>query len=95
MRAGFGEEDLDGTWQAFTHVGCEYCRDTGYKGRVGIYEVMTISDEMRQLIMRNGSAIDIAQLARREGISDLRHSGLRKVKAGITSLEEVEAVTNE
>jgi type IV pilus assembly protein PilB len=57
--------------------------------------VMTISEEMRQLIMRNGTAIDIATLARREGIVDLRHSGLRKVKTGITSLEEIEAVTNE
>jgi type IV pilus assembly protein PilB len=95
LRAGFTEEDLDGTWQPYAHVGCEHCRNTGYKGRVGIYEVMTISDEMRHLIMRNGTAIDIATLARREGIVDLRHSGLRKVKSGITSLEEIEAVTNE
>ena len=95
LRAGFRESDLDGTWQPYGHVGCEHCRNTGYKGRVGIYEVMTISDEMRQIIMRNGSAIDIAQQARRENIRDLRHSGLLKVKAGITSLEEIEAVTNE
>ena len=95
LRAGFREDDLDGTWQAYAHVGCEHCRDTGYKGRVGIYEMMTISDEMRQLIMRNGSAIEIADLARKEGMRDLRHSGLIKVKAGITSLEEIEAVTNE
>jgi type IV pilus assembly protein PilB len=95
LRAGFTEDDLDGTWQTYTHVGCEHCRNTGYKGRIGIYEVMTISDEMRQLIMKNGTAIDIATLARREGIVDLRHSGLRKVRAGITSLEEIEAVTNE
>jgi len=95
LRAGFTDEDLDGTWQPYSHTGCEHCRNTGYKGRVGIYEVMTISEEMRQLIMRNGTAIDIATLARREGIVDLRHSGLRKVRAGITSLEEIEAVTNE
>jgi type IV pilus assembly protein PilB len=95
LRAGFSEEDLDGSWQAYTHVGCEHCRDTGYKGRVGIYEMMTISDEMRQLIMRNGSAIEIGDLAKTEGMRDLRHSGLVKVKAGITSLEEIEAVTNE
>jgi type IV pilus assembly protein PilB len=95
LRAGFSESDLDGTWQAYSHVGCEHCRETGYKGRVGIYEMMTISDEMRQLIMRNGSAIDIGDLARREGMRDLRRSGLLKVKAGITSLEEIEAVTNE
>ena len=95
LRAGFSEEDLDGTWQPYTRVGCDHCRTTGYKGRVGIYEVMTISDEMRQLIMRNGSVIELATLARKEGMSDLRHSGLKKVKAGITSLEEIEAVTNE
>jgi type IV pilus assembly protein PilB len=95
LRAGFTDEDLDGTWQPYSYTGCDHCRGTGYKGRVGIYEVMTISDEMRHLIMRNGTAIDIATLARREGIVDLRHSGLRKVRAGITSLEEIEAVTNE
>jgi len=95
LRAGFSEHDLDGTWQPYSHVGCDNCRGTGYKGRVGIYEVMTISDAMRQLIMRNGTAIEIATLARQEGIRDLRHSGLLKVKAGITSLEEIEAVTNE
>ncbi len=95
LRAGFKEEDLDGSWQAYGPVGCDNCKDSGYKGRVGIYEVMTISDEMRQLIMRNGSALDIAALAQSEGIRNLRQSGLLKVKAGLTSLEEIEAVTNE
>jgi type IV pilus assembly protein PilB len=95
LGAGFTEEDLDGSWQAFGPVGCEHCKDTGYKGRLGIYEVMTISDEMRQLIMRNGSALEIADLAQKEGIRNLRQSGLIKVKQGITSLEEIEAVTNE
>jgi type IV pilus assembly protein PilB len=95
LRAGFSEADIDGTWQPYAHVGCEHCRATGYKGRVGLYEVMTISEEMRQLIMRNGSALEIAALARREGMVDLRHSGLKKVRAGITSLQEIEAVTNE
>jgi type IV pilus assembly protein PilB len=95
LRAGFSEEDLDGSWQAYGHVGCEHCRDTGYKGRVGIYEMMLVSDEMRQLIMRNGTAIEIAELAKSEGMRDLRRSGLVKVRAGVTSLEEIEAVTNE
>jgi len=95
MRAGFTEEDLDGTWQAYGPVGCDHCKGTGYKGRVGIYQVMPISDDMRQLIMRNGNALDIAEQARKEGVRDLRHSGLLKVMAGITSLEEIEAVTNE
>ncbi|MEP7208625.1 MAG: type IV-A pilus assembly ATPase PilB [Casimicrobiaceae bacterium] len=95
LRAGFAEADLDGTWQPYGHVGCDHCKGTGYKGRLGIYEVMPITDEMRLIIMRNGSAIDIAAQARKEGVSNLRQSGLLKVKAGITSLEEIEAVTNE
>jgi type IV pilus assembly protein PilB len=95
MRAGFAEEDIDGTWQPYGPVGCDHCKGTGYKGRVGIYQVMPISDDMRQLIMRSGNALDIAELARKEGVRDLRQSGLLKVKAGITSLEEIEAVTNE
>jgi type IV pilus assembly protein PilB len=95
LRAGFTEEDLDDTWQPFGPAGCDHCKGTGYKGRVGIYQVLPISDEMRQLIMRNGNALDIAELARKEGVLDLRQAGLRKVRAGITSLEEIEAVTNE
>ncbi len=95
LRAGFAEEDLDGSWQPFGPVGCDHCKGSGYKGRVGIYQVLPISDEMRQLIMRNGNAIDIAELAQKEGVRDLRQSGLLKVRAGVTSLEEIEAVTNE
>ncbi len=95
LGAGFSEEDLDGTWQPLGPVGCENCKGTGYKGRVGIYQVMPISDDMRQLIMRNGTAFDIAEQAKKEGVRDLRHSGLIKVRQGVTSLEEVEAVTNE
>ncbi len=95
LSAGFAQEELDGTWQPYGPVGCDHCKGTGYKGRVGIYEVMPITDDMRQIIMRNGSALDIAAQARREGVRNLRQSGLLKVKAGITSLEEIEAVTNE
>jgi type IV pilus assembly protein PilB len=95
LRAGFSEEDLDGSWQAFAAVGCDHCGGSGYKGRIGIYEVMTISDEMRTLIMRSGNALEIADLAQREGIRNLRQSGLLKVKSGVMSLEEIEAVTNE
>ena len=95
MRAGYTEEDLYGSWQPYGPVGCELCKGTGYKGRVGIYQVMPISDTMSRIIMKNGTAHDIADQARLEGIRDLRQSGLLKVKAGLTSLEEVEAVTNE
>jgi type IV pilus assembly protein PilB len=95
LQAGFTEEDLDGSWQAYGPAGCDKCLDTGYKGRVGIYEVMPITDEMRQIIMRNGSALDIADQAQKEGVRTLRQSGLLKVRQGMTSLEEIEAVTNE
>jgi type IV pilus assembly protein PilB len=94
-RAGFRDDDLDGTWQSFGPVGCELCKNTGYKGRVGIYQVMPISEEMERIIMKNGNAIDLADQAKREGVKDLRESGLIKVKKGLTSLEEIEAVTNE
>ena len=95
LRAGFREEDLDGTWQTFGPVGCDLCKNTGYKGRVGIYQVMPISEEMERIIMKNGTAIDLADQAQREGVRDLRQSGLLKVMKGLTSLEEIEAVTNE
>ena len=95
LRAGFLEDEIDGTWQPYGAVGCDICKNTGYKGRCGIYQVMPITDEMTRIIMNNGTAIDIADQAKRDGVADLRRSGLRKVKAGMTSLEEVEAVTNE
>jgi type IV pilus assembly protein PilB len=95
LRAGFKETDLDGSWQPFGPIGCDHCKGTGYKGRTGVYEVMPISDDMRQLIMRNGNSLEIAELAEGEGMRNLRQSGLLKAKAGITSLEEIEAVTNE
>ena len=95
LRAGFTEEDLDGSWQPYGPVGCDHCKGTGYKGRIGVYQVLPITDEMRQVIMRNGNALDIAEQSRKEGVRDLRQSGLLKVKSGITSLEEIEAITNE
>ena len=95
LRAGFKEEDLDGSWRPFGPAGCDLCKNTGYKGRIGLYQVMPITDEMARIIMKNGTAIDLADQAKREGVSDLRQSGLLKVKRGLTSLEEVEAVTNE
>jgi len=95
LQSGFTEADLDGTWTPFTHVGCDICKGTGYKGRIGIYQVMPISEEMTRIIMMQGNAIDIADQAQKEGVRDLRQSGLVKVKNGLTSLEEIEAVTNE
>ncbi len=95
LDAGFQEADLDGSWQAYTAVGCEVCKNTGYKGRIGIYQVMPISEEINHIILKGGSNMDIAAQAKREGILDLRQAGLLKVKAGLTSLEEVLSVTNE
>ena len=95
IRAGFKDEELDGSWQLYGPVGCGICKNSGYKGRCGIYQVMPITDEMTRIIMNNGTAIDIADQAKREGVSDLRQSGLRKIKVGMTSLEEIESVTNE
>jgi type IV pilus assembly protein PilB len=96
LSVGYTEEDLDGSWQLYgpKEGGCDMCNE-GYKGRVGIYQVMPISEEMSRIIMKNGNAIDIADQAKREGVSDLRKSGLLKVKQGLTSIAEVESVTNE
>jgi type IV pilus assembly protein PilB len=93
-QAGFEEADLDGAWKPYRAVGCPKCNN-GYKGRVGIYQVMPISEEIQRIILSQGTAIDIADQAQREGIRDLRQSGLVKVKRGLTSLEEVISVTNE
>jgi type IV pilus assembly protein PilB len=92
--AGFKSDDLDGTWTPYRPVGCSACNN-GYKGRVGIYQVMPISEEIQRIILRGGSALDIAQQASKEGVRTLRESGLLKVKLGLTSLEEVLSVTNE
>jgi type IV pilus assembly protein PilB len=92
--AGFKADDLDGTWTPYRPVGCSGCNN-GYKGRVGIYQVMPISEEIQRIILRGGSALDIAVQAGKEGVRTLRESGLLKVKLGMTSLEEVLSVTNE
>jgi type IV pilus assembly protein PilB len=93
LEAGFTEEALAGNWKTYKPVGCSAC-NMGYKGRVGIYQVMPISEEIQSIILRDGSAMDIAKRAEAEGVKSLRHSGLHKVKLGLTSLEEVLAVTN-
>lgn len=94
LEAGYREEDLDGSWVTYKPVGCSACNN-GYKGRVGIYQVMPISEEIQRIILRDGSALEIAEQARNEGVRSLRESGLYKAKLGLTSLEEVLAVTNE
>jgi type IV pilus assembly protein PilB len=94
LKAGFAEKDIDGTWKPYRAVGCSACSN-GYKGRVGIYQVMPISEDIQRIILAEGTAMDIADQAGKEGIRDLRQSGLIKVRAGFTTLEEVISVTNE
>jgi type IV pilus assembly protein PilB len=91
---GFTDEQIKEGFTLYKAVGCDQCSD-GYKGRVGIYQVMPISEEMGRIIMENGNAIDLADQAQKEGIRDLRESGLLKVIQGVTSLEEVNRVTKD
>jgi len=95
LKAGFPAEDLDGSWKPYGPVGCERCNGGGYKGRVGIYQIMPITAEIEKLILANGNAMQIARQSESEGVRSLRQSGLRKVRQGLTSLEEVLGCTNE
>ncbi len=95
LEAGFREEDVDGSWKPYKPGKCNACGGSGYKGRVGIYQVMPISEEIQRIILNHGTAMDIAEQARKEGVRSLRESGLVKVRQGLTSLEEIIAVTNE
>jgi type IV pilus assembly protein PilB len=94
LDAGFAPAELDGSWVSYRPVGCANC-NLGYKGRLGIYQVMPITDAIQRIILRDGTALDIGDQARLEGVRTLRQSGLLKVRQGLTSLEEVLAVTNE
>jgi type IV pilus assembly protein PilB len=91
LEEGFLEDEIAGL-KVYKPVGCDQC-DKGYKGRVGVYQVMPISDAMSRIIMEGGNAIDLADQADKEGINDLRKSGLLKIKQGVTSLEEINRVT--
>ncbi len=94
LKAGFKPEDLDGNWKPYRAVGCSSCTN-GYRGRVGIYQVMPITEAIQRIILTEGTALDIARQAETEGVRDLRLSGLVKVRNGATTLEEVITVTNE
>ncbi|MEW5880437.1 MAG: type IV-A pilus assembly ATPase PilB [Pseudomonadota bacterium] len=95
LAAGFSEADLDGSWVPYRPVGCDRCKGTGYKGRVGIYEVMPITEEIQRIILKGGSSLEIAQQAQREGVKNLRQSGLLKARQGVTSVDEVLGCTND
>ncbi len=94
LKAGFKPEELDGNWKPFRAVGCSSCNN-GYKGRVGIYQVMPITEAIQRIILNEGTALDIAKQSALDGVRDLRQSGLVKVRLGVTTLEEVITVTNE
>ncbi|MCG6939836.1 MAG: type IV-A pilus assembly ATPase PilB [Thiohalocapsa sp.] len=94
IEEGFTEEEIAEGITIYKPVGCDRCVD-GYKGRVGIFQVIKVSEEMGRLIMEGGNSIQLADQADKEGYADLRRSGLRKVKAGVTSLLELNRVTKD
>jgi type IV pilus assembly protein PilB len=94
LKEGFTEADVAAGMKIFAPKGCQSCTD-GYKGRVGIYQVLPVTDAIARIILALGSAVDIADQAAKEGVWDLRRAGLEKVKSGLTSLEEVNSVTTE
>jgi type IV pilus assembly protein PilB len=94
LESGYTPQEIDGSWKPYRPVGCNACNN-GYKGRVGIYQVMPITEEIQRIILADGSALDIDKQAKSEGVRSLRQAGLHKVKLGVTSLEEVLAVSNE
>ncbi len=93
LAAGFTENDLSG-WTPYRAVGCERCTGSGYKGRVGVYQVMPISEAIEAIILAQGTALEIEAQAKREGVRTLREAGLIKVKQGLTSLDEILGCTN-
>ena len=93
LAAGFAENDLGG-WTAYQPGGCERCSQSGYKGRVGVYQVMPVTEAMEKIILAHGSALEIEAQAQRDGIRSLREAGLQKVKQGLTSLDEILGCTN-
>ncbi|MDD2885042.1 MAG: type IV-A pilus assembly ATPase PilB [Dechloromonas sp.] len=94
LDAGFKAAEIDGSWTLYGPGSCDRCKGSGYKGRVGIYQVMPVSEAMQRLIMSGATALDLAKQAKEEGVKDLRESGLRKVRQGLTSLDEVLSTTN-
>jgi type IV pilus assembly protein PilB len=94
LREGFTQEDIRGGLRVFGPIGCKQCND-GYKGRVGIYQVMPVTETIGRIILEGGNAVQIAEQAERDGVWSLRRSALQKVKDGLTGLEEINRVTIE
>ena len=93
-KEGFSADDIEAGLTIYAPKGCKQCNE-GYKGRVGIFQVMEVSEAMGRIIMEGGNAMQIADQAAREGVIDLRQAGLNKVKEGVTSLVEINRVTIE
>ncbi|MEW8366591.1 MAG: ATPase, T2SS/T4P/T4SS family, partial [Candidatus Thiodiazotropha taylori] len=91
---GFTEEQIDTEFTIYKPVGCDLCAG-GYKGRVGIFQVMPVSEDMGKIIMEGGTSLQLEEQAKLDGIDNLRQSGLRKVMQGITSLQELNRVTKD
>lgn len=92
--AGFGEADLAGGWTPYRTGVCRRCNNSGYRGRIGIYQLMPVTEDIGRLILAHAPTPEIAAAAAREGVLTLRQSGLKKVRQGLTSLEEILAATN-
>jgi len=94
LAAGFTQEDIDAGLTLYEAVGCDNCNE-GYKGRVGIYQVMPMLEDIQKIVLQGGNAMQIAEVSRKAGINDLRASALLKVKQGVTSLAEIDRVTKD
>jgi len=94
LAAGFSQADIDAGLTVYEAVGCDGCNE-GYKGRVGIYQVMPMLEDIQKIILQGGNALQISEVAKAAGVNDLRASALLKVKNGLTSLTEIDRVTKE
>src|SRR4029078_13588541 len=94
LAEGFSDADVKAGLKLYEAVGCADCNE-GYKGRLGIYQVMPMSDEIQKIILEGGNALQIAAAAARSGVKDLRKSALLKAKNGVTSLAEINRVTKD
>jgi type IV pilus assembly protein PilB len=94
LAEGFTQAEIDDGITIYEAVGCDSCNE-GYKGRVGIYQVMPLVEDIQQIILEGGNAMQIAEVAKKAGINDLRASALLKVRNGVTSLAEINRVTKD
>jgi type IV pilus assembly protein PilB len=94
LAAGFSQDDIDAGMTLYEAVGCEHCNE-GYKGRVGIYQVMPMTEDIQRIVLQGGNALQIGEVARKIGVNDLRASALLKAKSGMTSLAEIDRVTKD